>query len=150
MINYNNQPIYTRTTFLRSKRLIEEVAGRKLTTENVVELITFPEQGGLVWNITATPLGNNPDGLLFIYGKHPSVTLQSEYTLLFELGLPVVEGVNSYSPLPNEEVILPRIYNRDTTESRGLVVEGGYALFCALSKPMTSGWDVRINGGFYG
>lgn len=158
----NVQPVYTKDIFNWGAKLTDQVIGRKLTVETPVFLGTFGAFGGVVWSIRAIPLGVNPATNLRIVGYPPDGASAADYQLLFEVGLPTIEdttnrtntiitstnkGVNSNNtPI---EIPLPRIYTRNTEESRGLVRTSSYSLFCGLSSAVTDGWDVFIEGGNY-
>jgi hypothetical protein len=159
----NTQPIYTKDIINWAARLTTQVAGRKLTVESPVYLGNFGPFGGLIWSIRAVPLGANVATNLRIYGAPGAESSVVNFRLLFEVPLPSIpdsatNGVNIPvgitgnsvlgAPTPIE-VPLPRIYSRNTDESRGLVREGNYALYCALSTAVAGGWDVHVEGGNY-
>jgi hypothetical protein len=159
----NTQPIYSKDVINWSTRLTTQVAGRKLTVERPVALGSFGQFGGLIWNIRAVPVGINVATNLRIYGAPGAESSVTNYRLLFEVPLPSIFGSatagvnvpiggngNSTLSAPTPiEVPLPRIYSRNTDESRGLAREPGYALYCALSVPVEGGWDIHVEGGNY-
>ena len=161
-VSANTQPIYTCDIINWDARLIDQVAGRKLTIETPVLLGRFGAFGGIIWSIRAVPLGANVATNLRIYGWAANAVAASDYRLLFEVALPSISdmtndrntlityyGNTTMSAPPAIEIPLPRIYTRNTEESRGLVRTGNYSLYCALSAPVASGWDVFIEGGNY-
>lgn len=158
----NTQPVYTKDIISWNARLITQVAPRKLTTESPVSLGTFGTFGGLLWSIRAVPLGANVASVLRLYGGLPTASSSTDYRLLFEVPLPAIDAMttldnamvgstgNNALNAPNGiEVPLPRIYSRNTEESRGLVCTGDYTIHCALSVPVASGWDIFAEGGNY-
>jgi len=159
----NTQPIYTNTIINWDVRLTTQVTDRVLTTTPPEFIGTFGTFGGIIWNIRAVPLGNNAPTTLRIFGARTADSVISSYSLLFEVALPrIVSDVNASGldlvgtnvatdvhALSDVEVPLPRIYSRNTEESRGLVREGGYSLYASLGVAVASGWDLHLEGGEY-
>lgn len=158
----NTAPLYTKDILNWDARLTNQVAGRKLTVESPVKLGQFGLFGGVVWSIRAVPLGANVATNLRIYGYASTGVTPADFRMLFEVALPAIDDVtaehNSVIAVGNNstlsaptpiEVPLPRIYTRNTEESRGLVRTSNYSLYCALSREVVSGWDVFVEGGDY-
>lgn len=159
----NVQPIYSKDIFNWDARLIGQVTARKLTSEFPVGLGTAGTFGSIIWNIRAVPLGANVSTVLRIYNVHSGENSLENYRLLFEVKLPTVSDIATSSvnvpvggygngvgvaPTPIE-VPLPRIYSRNTDESRGLILAPSELLYCGLSVAVASGWDIRVEGGHY-
>lgn len=158
----NTQPIYTKEVFVWTLRLTNQVTPRILATDTPEKAGTFDKFGGLIWSIRAMPIGTNPASTLRIYGASPTDVSPSTFRLLFEVGLPEITNLasldnvmvssngNTALSAPNLiEIPLPRIYSRNTEESRGLVCSANYSLYCGLSAVVGDGWDVTFNGGNY-
>lgn len=160
----NTQPIYTRDIINWNARLTNQLGGRKLSIENPAPLGTFNSFGGVIWSIRVVALGKNAASNLRIYGKRSTDTTLPDYRLLFETLLPTIRdtvdnpknslidpsyGNSVYATPPVIELSLPRIYTRNTEESRGLVCTSDYSLYCALGQEVESGWDIFCEGGNY-
>lgn len=158
----NVQPIYTKDILNWDARMTNVVGGRKLTVETPTFLGRFGAFGGVVWSIRAVPLGANVATNLRIYGYASTAASVADFRMLFEVALPAIDDAteetnavitgtsNSVLSAPTPvEIPLPRIYTRNTEESRGLVRAANYSLYCALSREVASGWDVFVEGGNY-
>lgn len=158
----NTTPIYVKDVINWQVRLTDQVIGRKLTVETPAFLGTFGSFGGVIWSIRAVSLGANAATNLRIIGYPSDGSSASDYQLLFEVGLPSTEDTtsrtNTLITSANKsttssshfiEVPLPRIYTRNTEESRGLTRAASFSLFCGLSSAVTDGWDVFVEGGNY-
>lgn len=159
----NTQPIYSKDVFNWDVRLTNQVCGRKLSSELPAAVGTAGTFGSIIWNIRALPLGANVSTVFRLYTVHSSENTLDNYRLLFEVKLPTISnvvsaGVNvpiggngngvNLAPTPIE-VPLPRIYTRNSDESRGLILSPGQYLYCGLSVAVDSGWDIRVEGGHY-
>lgn len=159
----NVQPIYTKDILNWNARLTNQVCARNLITGTPVVLGTTGAFGSIIWNIRAVPLGANVGTVLRLYGAPSTESAVANYRLLFEVKLPTITdtattGVNVpvggtsnallAAPTPIE-IPLSRIYSRNTDESRGLIREPSYSIYCGLSVAVASGWDIHVEGGHY-
>lgn len=155
----NTTPIYVKDVINWRARLTTQVVGRKPTVESPVLLGAFGDFGGLLWSIRAVPLGANVATTLLIHGAPAGSTSPASLSLLFEAQLPTIYdpavayvpvGTNSYTNTPTPiEISLPRIYSRNTEESRGLVRTTGFSIYASLSTAVAGGWDILVEGGNY-
>ena len=146
----NTQPIYTKEPFIWTTRLTSQVTPRILTTATTpTYLDSVGSNGGVIWSILAVPLGNNVASTLRLFGRSEDATALTDYRLMAEMNLPLIEESVAGIALPSLEVPMPRIYTRDSSESRGFVCPGGFGLAVALGVEVASGWDIIVTGGNY-
>ena len=149
MTTANTQPIYVGSAINWELKLTNQVTPRKITTESPVLLGTFGSNGGLIWNIRCLPLGINAATVLRLYGVKSGSSSFSEASLLFETSLPAIESVSDSLAVSETEVVMPRIYTKESSQAKGFTGEGGYSIYAGLGTAVANGWQILVNGGNY-
>lgn len=149
MTTANVQPIYIGTPINWELKLASQVTPRLLNTESPTLLGTFGDNGGLIWNIRCLPLGVNVATVLRLYGLKSGVTGFSNASLLFETTLAAVASVDNVSAVDEVEVVMPRIYTKESSTAKGFTAVGGYSIYAGLGTAVASGWQILVNGGNY-
>jgi hypothetical protein len=146
----NTQPIYSKEIFLWTARLTSQVTPRILTTATTPTFLgNVGTNGGVIWSIKAVPIGNNVASVLRLYGRSADATALTDYRLFSETNLPLIDNEDNTLSLPEVDIPLPRIFTRDSDQSRGIVAPAGYGFAVALGTIVASGWDIIVTGGDY-
>lgn len=135
------QPSYPSTFNKGRARLISQVAPRIIGTETPIQLYDgTSNNGAFISQLTLQQLGDNVATTIRFYSQ---ISTSETYDLLIEHGTTAVSGASDASAISLEEVTLPVVSPKNAVpENRGIRLEPGESLYCALGIAVATGINV--------